>query len=237
VYWGCFGRINLMNPPLVEKMAEAGCRAIFYGIDSGSQPVLDRTAKHLRVEDVMPVLHLSAQHFDRIEASFIWGYPFETFDDFQRTVELAAEAALLAPKVSVQLHLLSPLPMSPLYRQFDGALLEPETGDSPWLLLPPLLLDPSAAELAELVRRARDIHPGFYSFPTPAKEAKLRVLEQVMHAFNTTVSSALFPRLSLVLERDDRPLGQRLMAEAASPAERIGVCMGLRYLESGRTAS
>jgi radical SAM superfamily enzyme YgiQ (UPF0313 family) len=237
VYWGCFGRINLMTPPLVEKMAEAGCRAIFYGIDSGSQPVLDRTVKHLRVEDVMPVLRLSAQYFDRIEASFIWGYPFETFDDFQRTLDLAAEASLLAPKLNVQLHLLSPLPMSPLYREFGGQLIEPEAPDQPWLLLPPLLLDPGAADLAEMVRRSPDIHPGFYSFPTPDKHAKVEQLERVMQAFDTTVKSALFPRISQLFANVDRPPEERLLTEAASPAEQVGVGMGLRYLESARSAS
>ncbi len=54
IEWGCFGRISLMTPDLVELMAAAGCRAIFDGIDSGSQTVLDRTAKILRAEDVVP---------------------------------------------------------------------------------------------------------------------------------------------------------------------------------------
>ena len=138
IEWGCFGRINLMTPELVELMARAGCRAVFYGIDSGSQAVLDRTVKRVRAEQVVPVLKLSAQYFDTIEASFIWGYPFETADDFARTMDLAGQAALLAPKVNVQLHMLSPLPLSPIYREFTGELLEPEPEDRRWLLLPAL---------------------------------------------------------------------------------------------------
>src|SRR3712207_8290566 len=49
-----------------------------------------------------------------------WGYPFESLDDFKQTLELAGEASTLAPTVNVQLHLLSPLPMSPIYREFAG---------------------------------------------------------------------------------------------------------------------
>jgi anaerobic magnesium-protoporphyrin IX monomethyl ester cyclase len=234
ITWGCFGRINLMTPRLVETMAESGCRAVFYGIDSGSQVVLDRTVKHLRVQDVMPVLKLSAQYFDRIEASFIWGYPFETLDDFERTLELAAEASTLAPKVNVQLHMLSPLPSSPLYHEFDGILREPEEIDRPWLLLPPVLIDPSASVVAELVRAAPDIHPGFYSFPTPAKEAKLRLLDQVMRAFTRTIGSTVFePRVAKLVEEADDALERDLLAAPLDPADRIGVGLGLGYL--GRT--
>jgi radical SAM superfamily enzyme YgiQ (UPF0313 family) len=101
IQWGCFGRINLMTPRLAELMARAGCRAVFYGIDSGSQPVLDRTVKKVDAEDILPVVRMSKEYFDCIEASFIWGYPFETLSDFRKTLEIAAEAAMLAPTVNV----------------------------------------------------------------------------------------------------------------------------------------
>jgi anaerobic magnesium-protoporphyrin IX monomethyl ester cyclase len=235
VNWGCFGRINLMTPALVDKMAEAGCRVIFYGIDSGSQPVLDRTVKHVKREQVMPVLKLSAQYFDRIEASFIWGYPFETLDDFDRTLELAAEASMLAPRVNVQLHMLSPLPLSPLYRQFDGNLLEPEESDRRWLLLPPLLLEGEASELADYVRRAPDIHPGFYSFPTPAKSAKIERLEGVMRAFQRTVGSAVVnTRVADLTTTPDEALERELLAAPGAPVDRVGVGLGLGFFAQVR---
>ena len=143
-------------------MAAAGCRAIFYGIDSGSsQAVLDRTVKRLRAEDVLPVLEFSARHFDKVEASFIWGYPFETLDDFKKTLDLAGEASMLAPRVNVQLHMLSPLPLSPIYREFPGELRPPAPEDRPWLLLPALLLDDRAGPLRTVVGGAPDIYPGF----------------------------------------------------------------------------
>jgi anaerobic magnesium-protoporphyrin IX monomethyl ester cyclase len=198
VAWGCFGRINLMTPDLIELMAEAGCTGIFYGIDSGSQRVLDRTVKKVKAEDVMPVLRSSAHYFDRIEASFIWGYPFETLDDFKQTLELAGEASTLSPAVNVQLHLLSPLPMSPIYREFKGELEEPEPDDRRWMLLPALLLDERAVSVRELVRDARDIYSGFYNLPTPARADKRGLLQQVMRALDRTVGRT-------VLDRRGRP--------------------------------
>jgi radical SAM superfamily enzyme YgiQ (UPF0313 family) len=228
VYWGCFGRINLMTPRLIDLMAEAGCRAIFYGIDSGSQKVLDRTVKHVRVKDIVPVLRISAQYFQRIEASFIWGYPFETLDDFSATLEVASEASLLAPVVNVQLHMLSPLPLSPIYREFSGQLIDPEPEDSRWLLLPAVLLDQRAERVRDLVRAHPDIYPGFYCLPTPHKNEKRLQLDQVMRSLTRMIgSTVLDKRTALLLKEDAEDVEQELLAAPLDAAERIGVGLAL----------
>jgi radical SAM superfamily enzyme YgiQ (UPF0313 family) len=237
IEWGCFGRINLMTPELVERMAEAGCRAIFYGIDSGSQTVLDQTLKKMKLDDILPALEVSAKYFDRIEASFIWGYPFESYADFQGTLEVASAASSLAPKVSVQLHMLSPLPMSPIYRDFSGKLLPPEEEDRDWLLLPALLLDERAGEVGEIVRADPDIHPGFYTFPTPDKKRKRRQLQRVMDALHRTIGSTLFDaRTAALFEREDRLQEKRLLAAERRPSDRIGVGLGLGFFQRRRRA-
>jgi radical SAM superfamily enzyme YgiQ (UPF0313 family) len=235
IAWGCFGRINLMTPDLLETMSAAGCRAIFYGIDSGSQAVLDRTAKKLRAADVLPVLELSARHFDQIEASFIWGYPFETLDDFDRTFALAAEASRLAPAVNVQLHMLSPLPLSPIYREFGAELLEPEPADRPWLLLPALLLDDRAARVRELVRSAPDVFPGFYTLPTPSKDAKRGQLEGALRTLQRIIGSTVVDRNvgRLFIERNHE-LEQSLLASAQSATELIGTGLALGFFSRQR---
>jgi radical SAM superfamily enzyme YgiQ (UPF0313 family) len=234
--WGCFGRINLMEPDLVELMAAAGCRAVFYGIDSGSQAVLDRTAKKLRAEDVVPVLELSARFFRAIEASFIWGYPFETLEDFDRTFELAAEASMLGSVVNVQLHMLSPLPLSPIYREFDGDLLEPERGDRDWLLLPALLLDDRALRVRELVRASPDIYPGFYAFPSPSKEDKRQRLSEAMGTLQTIIGRTVVDgRVAGLLEHDDPELERDLLAAATGATERVGTGLGLGFFKRIRS--
>lgn len=233
--WGCFGRINLMTPDLVEEMAAAGCRSVFYGIDSGSQRVLDRTVKRVRAADVLPVLELSARCFDTVEASFIWGYPFETLEDFDRTIELAGAASRLAPAVNVQLHMLSPLPMSPIRRDFPGDLLEPEPEDARWLLLPALLLDERASVVRDLVRAAPDVYPGFHTFPTPDKQAKRARLQQVFAALERTLGhTVLDHRVAVLLDRDDAGVQEELLARATDDVERIGVGLALGFLRRTR---
>lgn len=230
IKWGCFGRINLMTPALVELMAEAGCEAVFYGIDSGSEDVLQRTVKRVHAADVMPVLRLSARYFDQIEASFIWGYPFETLADFKATLRLAAEAASLAPIVNVQLHMLSPLPMSPIYKEFPDQLLTPEAEDRRWLLLPAIMLDESAAVARELVRAAPDIYPGFYTLPTPSKLAKRRLLERTMRALDRTIGMTLFDeQVNRLIDEDDDATERRLYAEQRHPSDQVGVGLAVGF--------
>ena len=235
IRWGCFGRINLMTPELMALMAESGCNAIFYGIDSGSQRVLDRTVKVVRVGDIVPVLKESARYFRQIEASFIWGYPFETYDDFQQTLEVAAEASLLSPTVNVQLHMLSPLPLSPIYREFSDQLRAPEPEDSRWLLLPAVLLDDRAVRVRELVSAAPDIYPGFYTLPTPAKEEKRAQLEHVMRRLNQTIGRTFFDRrVARLLKQEDRAVEQELLAAERDPVDRIGTGLALGVFQRTR---
>jgi hypothetical protein len=102
------------------------------------------------------------------------------------------------------------------------------------LLLPPVLVDPAASVVAELVRAAPDIHPGFYSFPTPAKREKIELLEGVMRAVDRTIGSTLFDqRVAELLDSEDVELEQELLSSAHEPTDRIGVGLGLGYL--GRT--
>ncbi|GAA5118985.1 B12-binding domain-containing radical SAM protein [Pseudonocardia adelaidensis] len=238
IEWGCFGRINLMTPDLVELMARAGCRAIFYGIDSGSQVVLDRTVKRVRARDVIPVLKLSAQYFDTIEASFIWGYPFESADDFAATLDLAAEAAMLAPAVNVQLHMLSPLPLSPIYREFPRELREPEPEDRRWLLLPALFLDERASVVREIVRSRPDIYPGFYAFPTPAMAVKRARMAQIAAALDRTIGRTLFESDVAELLRRENPATERdLLSSPQDPADRIGTGLAVSFFRRTRRGS
>ncbi|MEK6279021.1 MAG: radical SAM protein [Acidobacteriota bacterium] len=235
IEWGCFGRINLMTPALIKLMAKAGCRAVFYGIDSGSQTVLDRTVKKVRAKEIMPVLELSAAYFDKIEASFIWGYPFETLADFKQTLELAAAAASLAPVVNVQLHMLSPLPMSPIYKEFHNKLVRPSIEDKPWLLLPPVLLDERSAELRKLVISAPDIYPGFYSFSTPAKKLKRELLERSMRTLDRTIGRTLFEReIEQLMEGEFPDIEKKVLLEPKHPSDRIGVGLAVAFFRRAR---
>jgi radical SAM superfamily enzyme YgiQ (UPF0313 family) len=232
IKWGCFGRINLMDEELIKQMSRAGCRAIFYGIDSGSQKILDETLKRVKVEDIYRVVKLSAKYFDQIEASFIWGYPTETFEDFTETLNLAASLSEFAPKVNVQMHMLSPLPASPIYREFTGELLEPEAEDKEWMLLPTLFIDENSAELRQIIRANPHIYPGFFSFPTPNKLEKRNLLFKVMKNLHQMIGRTLLDsRVAELLKTENSQLEKKLVRNLTEPVDKIGVGLALGYFK------
>lgn len=235
--WGCFARINLMTPGLIELMARAGCEAVFYGIDSGSPAVLQRAHKALNHSSVLPVLRESARYFDQIEASLIWGYPYESLADFQQTLDLAAEASLLAPRVNVQLHMLSPLPNSPIFQQYGDKLLRPEPEDKGWLLLPPLLLDERGGEVRRMVEEAPELFPGFYAVPTPDKPEKRRLLEQVIRALTRTIGRTFFDaEVDELLDNEASHVERAMLAEHRPTTDRIGVGLAIGFFRRVRRA-
>lgn len=237
IQWGCFGRINLMSEALMQLMAKAGCRAIFYGIDSGSPTVLKQTVKELKAESILPILELSARYFELIEASFIWGYPFETYDDFRLTLELAAEASRLAPKVNVQLHMLSPLPHSPMYLTFRGDLMRPEPEDQRWLLLPALLLDCRADGIRQSAFEHPHLFPGFFTFPTPEKSRKRHDLESVIRSMEGVLGQILLDdSVRTLLTEEDPAAEEDVRASAVGPTERIGAGLALGVMRRTRVA-
>jgi anaerobic magnesium-protoporphyrin IX monomethyl ester cyclase len=230
IQWGCFGRINLMSQELIALMAEAGCTAIFYGIDSGSSRILDRTLKELSVESILPTLEISARYFDRIEASFIWGYPFETYEDFLCTLDLAAQASQFAPTVNVQLHMLSPLPSSPIYQEFRDTLIYPEAEDSRFLLLPALLLDERADVVRGVIEKAPHLFPGFFSLPTPEKERKRARLKEVFTSMEVMIGRAIInDQIHGLWTAENQALEKELanFSETSSNPERIGTGLAL----------
>jgi hypothetical protein len=184
-------------------------------------------------DSILPILALSARYFDNTEASFIWGYAFETLADFQLTLKMAAEASQWSPKVNVQIHMLSPLPNSPLYKGFEGELSYRD-----WLLLPALLLDSRAAVVRSIIAEAPHLFPGFFTFPTPAKGAKRGHLRKILEALHSTIGRALLDRsVAALLDREDPACEARLMSKPTRIADQIGTGLALGLFRRTRAHS
>ncbi|MEN6293733.1 MAG: radical SAM protein, partial [Methanobacterium sp.] len=83
---------------------------IFFGIESGSDRMLRKMKKGIKVDDVKDAIESARKHNIKIAGSFIVGYPGESEDDFEATVELADELMLDDYFVSIA----EPIPGTPL---------------------------------------------------------------------------------------------------------------------------
>ncbi|MCX5713917.1 MAG: radical SAM protein [Candidatus Omnitrophica bacterium] len=76
-----------MSPELLMKMKQAGCTFLSYGIESGSQRVLDKMRKNLSISDAETVIRSTHDAGIFISLNFMFGFPTETEDDFQQTMD------------------------------------------------------------------------------------------------------------------------------------------------------
>ncbi|MEW6203286.1 MAG: radical SAM protein [bacterium] len=111
IEWGCAGRVNLMTEELIAKMREAGCILIGYGIESGSQKMLDSMKKRVSVEAAKNAVRLTQKYFGWADCSFVVGLPGETRETIQETIDFCKELNLV-PEV---IFFATPYPRTELY--------------------------------------------------------------------------------------------------------------------------
>jgi anaerobic magnesium-protoporphyrin IX monomethyl ester cyclase len=81
-------RADLMTQATVANLKRAGCAEIWMGVESGSQKVLNAMDKGLRVSDVITARTRLSEQSIRACYSLQFGYPGETWEDIQHTIEL-----------------------------------------------------------------------------------------------------------------------------------------------------
>ncbi len=107
VKWACSARVDCVSEDLLREMGEAGCVAIFYGMETASPRMQKVVRKNLKVEHARTILDASIRCGIDPTVSFIAGFPEEREDDLRRTMQMIQDLMGL-PQVSVQLHLLGP---------------------------------------------------------------------------------------------------------------------------------
>ncbi|MBN1551106.1 cobalamin-dependent protein [bacterium] len=87
--WFCEVRVDVMTKPLLAAMRDAGCYTIGFGVESGSQRILDDViGKHLKLEQVH-ALYEWCKELDVIaNPFFIISHPTETWEEAQQTLDL-----------------------------------------------------------------------------------------------------------------------------------------------------
>ncbi len=87
--WICDTRADMITQELLVKMREAGCKTIWFGIESGSPRILERINKHITLEQTEKTLRLVRKEGIQIATSFILGVPGETIAEMEETLKFA----------------------------------------------------------------------------------------------------------------------------------------------------
>ncbi|MCJ7747940.1 MAG: radical SAM protein [Desulfobacterales bacterium] len=88
----CLGRAGYDTKPVYEKLAESGCVQIAWGLESGSQYVLDRMNKRVTIKDNYDVVQWAKEYGITSRAFFVIGFPGETKETMDETKRFIMEA-------------------------------------------------------------------------------------------------------------------------------------------------
>ena len=112
IHWACETRVDNLYEELVRLMSAVGCRAVYLGVESCSQRVLDILNKGITVEQIVNTIHWCKKYNIRTYCSLIVGVPGETYEDYLITKKLMDR---LKP-YSYSFNIFVGIPKSPLYK-------------------------------------------------------------------------------------------------------------------------
>ncbi|HIC89101.1 MAG TPA: radical SAM protein [Anaerolineae bacterium] len=101
IRWQCLARVDRVTLPLLQKMYQAGCREIHYGIESGNPEILKATAKHINLDQVRQAVEWTDEVGIASKGYFILGLPSDTEETVNETIEFAASLPLTEAMFSI----------------------------------------------------------------------------------------------------------------------------------------
>jgi radical SAM superfamily enzyme YgiQ (UPF0313 family) len=85
--WSCNSHPNLLDPDTLRLMKRAGCWQIAYGIESGSQRILDVVKREVRLPRMRETLRMTRAAGIRAKGYVMIGHPTETLQTLDETAE------------------------------------------------------------------------------------------------------------------------------------------------------
>lgn len=102
-------RADIFDEELVALMKKSGCRELIFGIESGSQRVLDEIIdKKLKLDKVIRSIQLCQKYKIKTKAFFVIGFPGETASEIKQTKDFAL---MLYKKYEIDFGLLIATPL------------------------------------------------------------------------------------------------------------------------------
>ncbi len=114
--WGCYSRIdNITDETLLIMMKKAGCWRISFGLESGSQDILDFYRKNETLAQMEKVIGWTRKVGIKSKGFFMMGNFMETEETLQKTIDFAKRIKL----DDFHATFLTPLPGSEIYELAD----------------------------------------------------------------------------------------------------------------------
>lgn len=119
--WSCNGRVDTLDEEVIGAMKEAGCWNIMFGIESGSEAMLESAHKGTTLARALEIVSFCKKIGILVSASFVIGLPDETWQTVEETLKIAKKVN----PYRAQFVVATPYPGTKLYDDMkkDGLLL------------------------------------------------------------------------------------------------------------------
>lgn len=114
IQWSCMADAKVSASTL-SIMAETGCRAIKFGVESADQEVLSKIPKHVNLEDVRETIRVCKQLGIKTHATYVFGLPGENREKALKTIDFA----LSLGSDTAQFSIATPYPGTRFYKMVE----------------------------------------------------------------------------------------------------------------------
>jgi len=133
ISWSASSRVDTIDKGLILKLKRGGLNTLYYGVEAGSQRVLDLMNKRVKLEHIKHAFRATRECGVGTLGSFMFGYPGETLGEMRQTIGLSVQ---LNPDLA-QFSILTPFPRTPIYQRLKASgLLMTEDWDRYTVLEP-----------------------------------------------------------------------------------------------------
>jgi len=125
MYWLSITRADRVDRKLLSAMRKAGCREVSFGIETGSQDLLDKMKKGIKVEQAVKSIQMAKDEGLKVKLFLIFGFPGEN----RRTIEETKQFLLETKPDNWTVSTFLPLPDSDVWLHPDKYDIEIRTTD------------------------------------------------------------------------------------------------------------
>jgi anaerobic magnesium-protoporphyrin IX monomethyl ester cyclase len=182
-------RVDRVDKELLENLKSSGLKTIYYGVESGSQRILDLMKKGITLKNVEDAVRIAKDVNLDVLTSFILGYPGETEEDMNKTIDFSTKL----DSDYCQYSILTPFPGTPIYNDLiEKNLIDNDEWNKYTVLKPILKYSEIGLSKKMVERKLATAYLKFYT--RPKYLLKHRYMIKVM--LQTVLRSFIIPKLT-----------------------------------------
>ncbi len=169
VQWSCSSRADTIDKETIDAMAEAGMERIYLGVETGSPRMQRIIRKNLNIDKTIEIVKYLIDKGLRATVSLIYGFPEETYDDLNQTLQLVYTIYKYG-SVKYQFHLCAIFPGTEYFSKYKDEMVLSENPNSQTGHL-------GVKENIEFIQKHKNLFPFYYEYQSELR-SRLGVIDR-----------------------------------------------------------